>query len=161
MWWENKNTFENKKIEWLIFFSFNVRNFEIPNYRSFYIRLFQILTPTFPSRFLRAQRRSCYTSRSTTFDPPHVFPTHVNHSYDWIIFSFDQPNCVRSRCIGKTCGESNVVDNDVYQRPCTRKNRELKELYRTSSAEDCLCWIGAVADRIALQRRAATYPSFI
>ena len=37
---------ENKIIEQLIFLYFNIRNFEISKYRSFYISSFQILTPT-------------------------------------------------------------------------------------------------------------------
>ena len=41
-----KIKFENKMIEQLIFCYFNVRNFEISNYRSFCISSFQILTPT-------------------------------------------------------------------------------------------------------------------
>ena len=40
-----KKKFENKDIEWLIFRYFNIRNFEISKYRSFYISSFQILTP--------------------------------------------------------------------------------------------------------------------
>ena len=38
--------FENKIIEKLIFLHFNIRNFEISKYRSFYILSFQILTLT-------------------------------------------------------------------------------------------------------------------
>ena len=38
--------FENKIIEWLIFRYFNISNFEISKYRSFYISSFNILTPT-------------------------------------------------------------------------------------------------------------------
>ena len=40
-----KNKFKNKKSN-NIFHSFNVRNFEIPKHRSFYIWLFQMLTAT-------------------------------------------------------------------------------------------------------------------
>ena len=43
---EYKKKFENKMIEWFIFLHFNIRNFEISKYRSFYISSFQILTPT-------------------------------------------------------------------------------------------------------------------
>ena len=41
-----KIKFENKMIESLIFRYFNIRNFEISKYLSFYISLFQILTLT-------------------------------------------------------------------------------------------------------------------
>ena len=40
------NKFVNKIIEKLIFRYFNIRNFEISEYRSFYICLFKILYPT-------------------------------------------------------------------------------------------------------------------
>ena len=41
-----KKKFENKIIDRLIFLYFNIRNFEISKYRSFYISSFEILTPT-------------------------------------------------------------------------------------------------------------------
>ena len=41
---KNKNLI--KKIEQLDFSYFNIRNFEIPKYRPFYVLSFQILTPT-------------------------------------------------------------------------------------------------------------------
>ena len=44
--WKWKIKFENKTIEQLIFRYFNIRNFEILKYRSFYISSFQISTPT-------------------------------------------------------------------------------------------------------------------
>ena len=43
---KRKKKFENKTIEKLIFRYFNIRNFEIWQYRSFYISSFQILTST-------------------------------------------------------------------------------------------------------------------
>ena len=43
---KNEKKFENKIIEELIFLYFNISNFEISKYRSFYISSFKILTPT-------------------------------------------------------------------------------------------------------------------
>ena len=43
---KRKVKFENKIIKELIFRYFNIRNFGISKYRSFYISTFKILTPT-------------------------------------------------------------------------------------------------------------------
>ena len=107
-----------------------------------------VLHVSFSSRFSRAHGR-CYTSRSTSFEPPHVFPTHVDRTQLWFDhFLFWRVstnfNCVRSTCVGKIWGESNVVDNwwiedgCVATPLCTLK-RALKEGRRTSSVEDRLC----------------------
>ena len=45
--------YDNKTIEKLIFRYFNIRNFEISKFQSFYISSFKILTPT---RFVLIRR---------------------------------------------------------------------------------------------------------
>ena len=45
--WKMKK-YDNKTIEKLIFRYFNIRNFEISKFQSFYVSSFKMLTPTLP-----------------------------------------------------------------------------------------------------------------
>ena len=53
--------YDNKTIEKLIFRYFNIRNFEISKFPSFYISSFKILTPThFGIKFILSQKFTLY-----------------------------------------------------------------------------------------------------
>ena len=57
--WKIHKSLGNKTIDQLIFRYFNIRNFEISKYRSFYISSFQILTPThFSQKFSPCIKRN-------------------------------------------------------------------------------------------------------
>ena len=63
-----KIKFEKKIIEWLIFRYFNIYNFVISKYQSFYISSFQILTPPPPPRRSPSEKHLIYNVEKYWFN---------------------------------------------------------------------------------------------
>ena len=85
---EWKIKFENKTIAELIFLCFNIRNFEISKYRSFYISSFQILTSTrnFKMTNIKITKEELFDSFIFEF----FFSFFINYLHNLKIFQIEK-----------------------------------------------------------------------